>query len=1281
MGSIFTGIYNIVQRNSKTSIGFLLLFIALTLISISRLHFVEDITRIVPNDKKEVGQMNMVFSHARLMEKVVFTVHTKDSVENTQLLADFAHQFSDSLATKLQPRFISELQAKIPQKNMLRIYSVFNQHLPIFLTESDYTILDSLLSKDQIEKAIKADFRTLMSPADFGLKSYIKNDPLSLTRLALAKLERFRPSDDFKLIHDFIFTSDKQNLVFFLSLAHPKESNITIAFEAEMQDIANQLLTLPKYHNIGFECFGAPLVAAANAQQIKKDIQLTVSIAVVFLLIIISLFFKSKRAVFIIFTPAVLGALVSLAIITLIKSEVSLISLGIGAVLLGISVDFALHIYAHYREHASIKSIYHDLSLPILISSLTTAAAFASLTLLKSEVMGDLGIFLAISVVSSALFSLLLFPHLLKKNIKKTTQVHANWIDALSRIDLSKSKVLVYSIIIITLFFLFSDNSVYFDQDLYKSNFMTPQLRNAEAKINHITGADRFRSVYVASISNQLERALEKNEELTPEYNQVTKQHIAAQYVNIAKIVPSLKTQKERIKRWENYWTQERCELVKSNIIEASKKYGFTETAFQSFYYFINSDSIPLLPYDKNPLYHQFARDYVVNLDSGFAVISQIDVKKNSGNRQKIAELFEGSSALVMDKLSYTQKIINGLKTGFDNLVFISLGLVFLILLVSFGRIELAIISFLPVSVSWLWIVGVMDLLGLQFNIFNVIILSFVFGLGIDYSIFYMRALILNHTYGGHEQKTYRASILLSVITSIIGIGVLIFSKHPAMRSIALMSVIGILTIILITFTLIPISFRWLVSYKKGKRQKVVTALDTFTSIIFFLTYVSGSITMTLLIPVFMIFPASKRKKRDVYRYFIKIFSSYIFLHPTIPIKIINDNKERFEKPAMIIANHQSVIDIMLMLLLSNKVLIVTNERVWKHWLWGAVLRYAEYYPAFAGYDNMHEKLQEKVNDGYSIMIFPEGSRSLDNHIKRFHKGAFYLAESLGLDMLPILLHGVNETLRKGEFFLFSGKITMKILPRINLKTGEMGTGMRDQAKGMTAYFRKEYEELRKEVAGVDYYALQLQRNFVYKGPVLEWYFKVKLRMEDRYRLFDSLIPRDAVVYDLGCGYGFLSLMLGMISPQRKIIGVDFDAEKIALAQNSAIRSQNLMFFHDDVTSYPIEKADVFLILDTLHYFSEEKQKALINRCMMNLNLGGKLIIRDANKDIEEKHRSTVFTERWSTGIGFNKANFSDLHFISEQLIRNVVQEASMKIRIAGESKHLSNRIYIITHD
>lgn len=1281
MGNIFTSIYYSVQRNRAVSIGILLLIIVFAGYSISRLHFVEDISRIVPNDKKEVSKMNEVFTHARLMEKVVFTVHTKDSIVNTPLLAEFSTDFCDSLKKKLGSKYISEVQGKIPQKNMQDIYEVFYQHLPIFLSKEDYVILDSLFEKDQIEQAIKAGYRALMTPADFGLKQFIKKDPLSITRLALAKLQSFRPSDDFVLINDFIFTADQQNLMFFLGLSQPKQSDITLEFEEKTQAIAHEILSQHKYENVTYEYFGAPLVASANAHQIKNDIQLTVSIAVVLLLIIISLFFKSKRAVFIIFTPALLGALVSLAIITLIKTEVSLISLGIGAVLLGISVDFALHIYAHYREHASIKGIYEDLSLPILMSSLTTAAAFASLTLLKSEVMGDLGIFLGISVVSSAVFSLLLFPHLLKKSALSSQQVHANWIDSLANIDLSKSKILVVIILIITGVFLVNNGSVEFDEDLTKSNFMTPALKVSEAKINRITGADRFRSVYIASFGEEVEEALENNEVLEKEFSIVKSQDFAEQSINISQIVPSIRKQKERLIMWKSYWTPERRALLKTQILDASKPYGFKETAFQSFYSFIDKEDHALLPYNENPLFKQFARDYVIYLDSSFAVISQLDVAKSGDGRKKIDQIFNGSSALVMDRLDYAQKIIKGLKVGFDDLVFISLGLVFLILLVSFGRIELAFISFLPVSVSWLWIVGFMHLFGLQFNIFNVIILSFVFGLGIDYSIFYMRGLVLNHMYGGHKQKTYRASILLSVITSLIGIGVLIFSKHPAMRSIALMSVMGVFTIILITFTLIPISFRWLVSYKEGKRQRVVTAMETVTSFLFFLGYVSGSLGMTLLIPLFMIFPAPRRKKRDVYRQFIKIFSSYIFLHPTITIKIINEKKEDFKKPSIIIANHQSVIDIMLMLLLSNKILIVTNERVWKHWLWGAVLRYAEYYPAFAGYDNMNQKLQEKVKEGYSIMIFPEGSRSVNDKIKRFHKGVFYLAESLGIEMLPILLHGVNECLRKNEFFLFSGRITMKILPRIDLKTGVMGETIREQAKAMTAYFRNEYEIQREEMAGVYYYRTHLARNYMYKGPVLEWYFRVKFRMEDSYRLFNSLIPRNATIYDLGCGYGFLSLMLGLISPQRRIYGVDFDGEKIALAQNSAIKSQSCEFIQADVTQYPLEKADIFIILDTLHYFSEEKQLALIKNCISNLNPGGKLIIRDANKDIKKKHKSTEFTERMSTGIGFNKANYSELHFVSEDIIRNVVQEAHMRIEIAGESKHLSNRIYIITHD
>ena len=77
-----------------------------------------------------------------------------------------------------------------------------------------------------------------------------------------------------------------------------------------------------------------------------------------------------------------------------------------------------------------------------------------------------------------------------------------------------------------------------------------------------------------------------------------------------------------------------------------------------------------------------------------------------------------------------------------------------------------------------------------------------------------------------------------------------------------------------------------------------------------------------------------------------------------------------------------------------------------------------------------------QVLNGYSVIIFPEGSRSEDGKIRRFHKGAFYLAEKLDLDILPIMIHGTDYTLSKQDKLLKDGQLTVKILPRI--KPGDM---------------------------------------------------------------------------------------------------------------------------------------------------------------------------------------------------------------------------------------------------
>jgi len=110
--------------------------------------------------------------------------------------------------------------------------------------------------------------------------------------------------------------------------------------------------------------------------------------------------------------------------------------------------------------------------------------------------------------------------------------------------------------------------------------------------------------------------------------------------------------------------------------------------------------------------------------------------------------------------------------------------------------------------------------------------------------------------------------------------------------------------------------------------------------------------------------------------------------------------------------------------------IVMTNKWVWNSPFYGLALRFADYYPAFKGIDHDVAKLQKKVNHGYSILVFPEGTRSDDGTIKRFHQGAFWLADHLNLDIQPILFHGAVDCLHKHEFFLRAGQMILKVLDR-----------------------------------------------------------------------------------------------------------------------------------------------------------------------------------------------------------------------------------------------------------
>lgn len=185
---------------------------------------------------------------------------------------------------------------------------------------------------------------------------------------------------------------------------------------------------------------------------------------------------------------------------------------------------------------------------------------------------------------------------------------------------------------------------------------------------------------------------------------------------------------------------------------------------------------------------------------------------------------------------------------------------------------------------------------------------------------------------------------------------------------------------------------------------------------------------------------------------------------PGVKYKIQNPENEDFQKPSLIICNHQSYLDLMTLLMLHRKIVVLTNDWVWNSPFFSFVIRNAEFYPVSAGIENILPNLRSLVERGYSIAVYPEGTRSHDCRIGRFHKGAFHISQALGLDVLPLVLYGTGKVLPKKKYLMKKGIIRLDIDKRIPSEEVQKIGELKDRASWFRKYYRSRYQELCDEV-------------------------------------------------------------------------------------------------------------------------------------------------------------------------------------------------------------------------
>lgn len=1300
MKSFFLFLFDFFSKRRKLCLLVFVLLMGVCAIGAFRVRLVDDIHEMIPHDKG-IEAMGNVLGKTKAGEQLMFTLSFSDTavVDPDSLIA-----FQESFVAQLDSigkGYIKQTRGQIDDGADLRLLELVRHNLPLFLEDRDYELIDSLLRPGPLSAALEREHRLLLSPAGMVAKRWLSWDPVGMVPLALEKLKSLQLDDNYEVYEGHILAKDNRRLLFFVDLLHPASATgANEGFFKKLDQLTGQWARdLPGLH---IAYFGGPAVAVANATQLRQDTIVTLSITIVLLIALIYYVFRRKRVPLLLMLPVVFGGLFGLAVTAWVQGSISVIALGAGAVILGIAVDFSVHFMSHAREHPNMRDNVGSLVFPLTLGAITTIGAFLALRFSHAPLLRDLGLFAAASLCGASFCTLVFLPHFLAGNLDRKggdgSLSRPNFIDRLAALRPEGNKWLLCGVILATPVLWFFAGKVTFDSDLMHLNYLSPSLKKAQEELA-AQNASALSAVFLVAEADGQQAAMERLEVLKEEVADVSRNPKVRASLNPVRLLPSDQEQERRISAWTAFWAA-RPDAY-SRVAAEARKIGFSAHAFEGFGEALQGPYGKMSPEDVAFIKEMMPMGFGESNGKYYAIATfRVDGPEG---RADVFRAFEGrDDVVVADRQWVSEKLLGILHADFDRILAYSALLVFLALLIAYGRIELALISFLPMALTWIWIMGFMGILGLQFNIVNVIIATLIFGLGDDYSIFMMDGLMEEYKTGKNRIRSARSAVYLSVLTTVAGLGTLVFAKHPALSSIAATAVLGLLCVVFVSQVLQPFLFGILIRDRTRKGFMPFTLWGLARSLFAFLYFFVGCAFLTLLGFVLRWFrPLSRSGSSHAFHWALsKYTKSMVFIMAGTRKRWQGLEALDFKEPSLYIANHSSFLDILMVVSLHPKLVLLTNKWVWRSPVFGKIVRMAEYYPVADGIDDGLLPLQDLKSRGYSVLVFPEGSRSYSDRVQRFHKGAFYIAERLRLKIVPLLIHGAHYNMQKGDWLLKSGTITLKAFPAVGPDDASTGATYSQKARYWGQWYREKLAEQKKELETPGYFKDQLLKGLLYKGPVLEWYGKIKLGMEDSYEPFHRLLPLEGRFYDIGCGYGFMSYMLHWASEKRRFIALDYDEEKIETAahhykmgywpmgnkrwapcpgmlrEEDAAFDRPIAFQYADAAAYKLEACDGIIISDMLHYLMPDQQVALLDKCLAALEPGGVLILRDGLKDLSRRHKGTWLSELFSTKIlGFNKTK-NELHFIDSDFIRSWAEGHGLSIRSYDFSKRTSNVIF-----
>ncbi|MBR1630668.1 MAG: MMPL family transporter, partial [Paludibacteraceae bacterium] len=572
----------------------------------------EDITKLLPSSGSSEA-MGLAFSDLKVKDKIFVQFVNPDNVldgaARTNTLpqqAEACDYFMDVLmrADSAEHDIDNDMLYRIqkPDAGELMDPLIFlTEHVPSFVDESMYAGMDTIFSAERLNEQMiqnaTGDDETLAEMDPFGMRGLLMGSFQGLNGgFSMYEDEADGQDPEAETVH--LMTTDSTEILAFLSPSFKSLDSGTGTRLVRKLDLAVDSVRA-RYPMVDVYYHGAPINSVGNSQRIKLDLLFTLGLSILIIGILIMLSFRNHGTLPLLVLPIVYGAFFALTVIYFMQGSMSLMALGLGAIVLGVALSYCLHVLTHYKYVSDPEQVLREQVKPVLMGSLTTIGAFAGLLLTQSALLRDFGLFALLSVAGTTFACLAFMPQFFRPANNRRSERAFRLMERINNYPIERQNRLIILLLVLTVITCAFSFNVGFDEDLKHIGYFTDRIAKAQQLYAQKTTEGRKSQFYAVQAST-LDEALHYNVGFHEACDGLVKSGYIHSYARLTgKLLVDSATQEARISAWKRYF-DDNYDIFTQRIRQAALSAGLDPD-----YYVERLDELAAGDYETADVYAQ----------------------------------------------------------------------------------------------------------------------------------------------------------------------------------------------------------------------------------------------------------------------------------------------------------------------------------------------------------------------------------------------------------------------------------------------------------------------------------------------------------------------------------------------------------------------------------------------------------------------------------------------------------------------------------------------------